>query len=106
MNQNERNFIYNQMMLQISENKDKFLDTDEGVRKIKVIAKLFKDSGIESKGEINLTTNYTILYQFYNDRKKRTDVSIIRTPNMNFFEKKNTPKVKNDNDEVPELVKI
>jgi sRNA-binding regulator protein Hfq len=97
MNQTERNYIYNQLLMQISENKDKFLESDIGVKKIKVIAKLFRDSGIESKGEIELVSNYTILYKFYNDRQKRTDVSIIRTPSKNFFNKE-------EKDEIPILI--
>lgn len=98
MNQNERNFIYNQLILQISENKEKFPETDDGVRKIKVIAKLFRDTGMEAKGEINLSSNYTIIYQFYNDRKKRTDVSIMRTPKKNFYEETG------ETEEIPNLV--
>lgn len=95
MNQQERNYIFNQLLLQIDENKDKFLSEDIGVKKIKTIAKLFRDYGIENKGEIELTTNYTILYQFYNDRQKRTDVSVIRTPAKNFYK-----------EEIPNLINI
>ncbi|ATZ81019.1 hypothetical protein BMW23_0974 [Bodo saltans virus] len=97
----ERNNIYNQMIIELSNNGyDE--TTDDGIKKIKIIAKLFRDTKREDSGKINLKCGKTIVYQLYNNFSKKTQINIINTPCKNFYENENIDKQQTDN--VPNLI--
>lgn len=76
----ERNYIYNQLMM-------KLLDLDlydsdlEAIKKLKIMAKLYKDNGMEFRGELELPQNKVITYEFYKDHRRQTNVNISRNIN-------------------------
>jgi hypothetical protein len=76
----ERNYIYNQLMI-------KLLDLDlydsdlESIKKLKIMAKLYKDNGMEFRGELELPQNKVITYEFYKDHRRQTNVNISRNIN-------------------------
>jgi hypothetical protein len=73
----ERSFVYNKLMLELIKMK---LDTSsiEGIRRLKVIAKLYRDHAIEANGEIELPRNNRITYEFWKDHRRQTNVYISR----------------------------
>jgi hypothetical protein len=48
------------------------------IKKLKVMAKLFKDNGNEFKGELELPNNNIITYEFYQDHRRKTIVNISK----------------------------
>jgi hypothetical protein len=76
----ERNYIYNQLMM-------KLLDLDlydsdlECIKKLKIMAKLYRDNGMEFRGELELPQNKVITYEFYKDHRRQTNVNISKNIN-------------------------
>lgn len=73
----ERALVYNKLMLELMKMK---LDDSpiEGIRRLKVIAKLYRDHAIEANGEIELPRNNRITYEFWKDHRRQTNVYISR----------------------------
>jgi hypothetical protein len=73
----ERNYIYNQLIFQLVTLE--LYDSElESIKKLKLMAKLYKDTGMEFKGELFLPYNKTITYEFYKDHGKKTNVNISK----------------------------
>ena len=71
--QKERDYIYDQLINKLIELN--MIDSDlESIKKLKIIAKLYKDTGMEFQGELPL--NKKITYEFYNNHRKKTNVNI------------------------------
>jgi hypothetical protein len=76
----ERNNIYNQLMEKLIE-LDLYDSELENIKKLKIMAKLFKDTGMEFNGELQMPQNKIITYQFSNDYRKQTNVNISKNIN-------------------------
>jgi hypothetical protein len=77
LTQNERNFVYNKLTMELMKLG---LDNSKlyGIKRLKVIAKLWKDTGREDNGEIELPRNQRITYEFWKDHRRQTNVYISR----------------------------
>jgi hypothetical protein len=76
----ERNYIYNQLMIKLSDLG--LFDSDlESIKKLKIMAKLYKDNGMEFRGELELPQNKVITYEFYKDHRRQTNVNISKNIN-------------------------
>jgi hypothetical protein len=80
LTQKERNFIYNELMLKLS-NLNLYDSEIESIKKLKIMAKLYRDNGMEFSGELELPLNKIITYEFYNDHRRQTNVNISRNIN-------------------------
>jgi|688.fasta_scaffold1054230_1 hypothetical protein len=99
----ERNHIYINFVLGLEQNGYND-ESDIGIKKAKIIVKLFRDTKREASGEIVLKCNKTIVYELHNDFSKRTRIDIIPTPCKNFYGDDNVIDVKDD--EVPALIDV
>lgn len=75
--QHEKNFIYDRLQEKL---KSLHLHNSklEGIKKLNVIAKLWRDAGFEQQGMIELPLGKVISYKFYNTKKNGMDVHISR----------------------------
>jgi hypothetical protein len=120
LTKHERFFVYNKLMDEL----DKLGLQDspiEGIRKLKVMAKLWLDTAMEFNGEIELPNNNRITYQFWKDHRQQTNVYISRGAaglknykkednDYDIIENKVENKVENksydDDDKVPNLISV
>jgi len=105
----ERNYVYNQLMGQLLK-LELYNSPLEGIVRLKVIAKLFKDHAFESEGKILLPDNNRIEYAFYKDHRERTTVHISRSAsglkkyNTRVTNTNTNTNTKTDDNDVPILV--
>lgn len=74
----ERTIVYNEIILGL----DKLGLSEssiEGINKLKVMSKLFKDYGMEFHGEIELPMGQMLVYAFYKDNRRKNSVEISRS---------------------------
>lgn len=86
----ERDYIYNQLTMKLMD-LDLYDSELESIKKLKIMAKLYRDTGMEFKGELKMPQNKIITYEFYRDHRRQTNVNIsrnIKNP-MTFFERTN-----------------
>jgi len=87
MDKSERNKIYIETMMQLMDMEIWDLD-DVGMKKFKIIMKLYLDKGMEFDGNINLDTiSRKIIYKFFNDRRKKTYAYVSQKEYMKEREK-------------------
>jgi hypothetical protein len=87
MDRSERNKIYMETMMQLMDMEIWDLD-DIGMKKFKIIMKLYLDKGMEFDGNINLDTiSRKIIYKFFNDRRKKTYAYVSQKEYMKEREK-------------------
>ena len=68
--------LYIEIMLKLDELKLWDL-SDRGIKRFKVIMNLWRDTGREFNGEVDISSEKrTIIYKFYNTRGKKTNVYI------------------------------
>lgn len=87
--QKDRDNIYNQFITKLISMD--LLDSDiESIKKLKVIMKIYKDTGREFKGELDLPHNGKIIYELYNDHRRQTHIDISKNINrpLAAFERK------------------
>ena len=78
--QKDRDNVYNQFINKLM--SINLFDSElESIKKLKVIMKLYKDSGMEFKGELLLPHNGKIIYELYNDHRKQTKIDISKNIN-------------------------
>jgi hypothetical protein len=53
-----------------------------GITRLKIIAKIYRDYGNEFIGEIQLPSDNIIIYEFWNNTKKKTFVKITNNANQ------------------------
>ncbi len=73
----ERNIIYNDLINKLDNIKLLNLP-DKGIKKLLVMAKLFRDHAMEFNGEIELPLEMKITYEFYKDHRRQTIINISR----------------------------
>lgn len=78
----ERSYLYNKFMNKLKEVDivdivDIVDNESENIKKIKVMMKLFKDSGMEFNGELYLTSTLKIVYNLYNTNEKESEVVLL-----------------------------
>jgi ribosomal protein S10 len=76
----ERQYIYNQFITKLMEID--MLNSDlESIKKMKVMIKLYKDTGMEFKGELPLPHGGKIFYELYKDHRRKTRIDISNNIN-------------------------
>jgi len=72
LSKEERNAIYNEVAFGLI-NLDIWNIEDQGMKKFKIMMKLYLDHGKEFNGEIDLESlDRKLIYNLYNDRRKKT----------------------------------
>jgi hypothetical protein len=82
----ERNNIYNSLMVKLLE-LDLFNSELESIKKLKIMAKLYRDNGMEFQGELELPNKKIITYEFWKDDRRQTNVNISKNINNIMTEK-------------------
>jgi hypothetical protein len=78
--QKDRDNVYNQFISKLV--SINLLDSElEAIKKLKVIMKIYKDTGMEFKGELELPHNGKIIYELYNDHRRQTHIDISKNIN-------------------------
>ena len=68
--------LYIEIMLKLEELK-LWNSTDRGIKRFKVIMNIWRDTGREFNGEVDISSEKrTIIYKLYNTRGKKTNVYI------------------------------
>lgn len=86
LTKSERTHVYTQLM-------GKLIDLDlwdselESIKKLRIMATLFRDNAMEFKGELPMPHNKVISYQFYKDYRNQTNVNISKGINRNMTAK-------------------
>lgn len=102
MDRSERNKIYMEIMMQLMDMKIWDID-DIGMKKFKIIMKLYLDKGMEFDGNINLDTiGRKIIYKFFNDRIKKTYAYVSQKEYMK--EKEKLDKEAQDNNKLEDTI--
>lgn len=89
MNKSDRNTIYIETMLQLVEMELWNID-DVGMKRFKIIMKLYLDKGMEFQGNINLdSVRKKIIYKFYDNKQKKSIAYVSQKEYMKEYLKNN-----------------